>query len=414
MTISRRDFLKASLSAGCFSLCPSIASLSYAEGYDNKPLLIVLFLRGGADGLSLVAPSADSDYIAARSSELRVLDEGDSNGILSNSLDSRAGFRFNPNATSLSELYRGKRLAVLHAVGILDATRSHFVAQEIIEKGINEEGLLSRTDTGWLGRAISGSQGAITGYSATASTDISLYGSNTVLAAPDMFSNFDVPGGQSTRGFLGDISKNSKSSTEVATLNTLNIIATINRDQVREASGRASNKTDNGQFGYDGSGELGRGLSSIAKLSSMDAGLKVAVLDHGGWDTHEGQAYRFSNQVKQLSIGLAAFDQDMRSRNRKYNMIVMTEFGRRLQSNKSGGTDHGHGACWLVLGDSVRGGQMYGKWPGLKNEALDHGVDLAVTTDYRMVLNESLLVSGLNPASSFPELRKSELLRLYA
>lgn len=413
MTVSRRDFLKASLSAGCFNLCPSIASLSYAEGYDNKPLLIALFLRGGADGLSLVAPSADSDYISARSSELRVLDEGDSNSILSNSLDSRAGFRFNPNATFLSELYRSKRLAVVHAVGILDATRSHFVAQEIIEKGINEESSLSRTDSGWLGRAISSSQGSITGYSATASTDISLYGSNTVLAAPDMFSNFDLPGGLSTRGFLGDIAISSKSTADVATLNTLKILATVNREQVRDMNGRDLNKPDIGQSVYDGSGELGRGLSSIARLSSMDTGLKVATLDHGGWDTHEGQAYRFANQVKQLSIGLAAFDQDMRSRNRRYNMIVMTEFGRRLQSNKSGGTDHGHGACWLVLGDSVRGGQMYGKWPGLRNDALDHGVDLAVTTDYRMVLNESLLVSGLNPASSFPELRKSELLRLF-
>jgi uncharacterized protein (DUF1501 family) len=228
-----------------------------------------------------------------------------------------------------------------------------------------------------------------------------------------MFSNFDLPGGQATRGFLSDISKVSKSPSEVATSNTLNILATINRDQVRDMSGHVLNKADTGNLGYDGSGELGRGLSSVARLSSMDAGLKVAALDHGGWDTHEGQAYRFSNQVKQLSIGLAAFDQDMRSRNRKYNMIVMTEFGRRLQGNKSGGTDHGHGACWLVLGDSVRGGQMYGKWPGLKNDALDHGVDLAVTTDYRKVLNESLQESGLNPSSSFPELRRSELLHLY-
>ena len=412
MTMSRRDFLKASLSAGCVSAFSGISSLSYATLGDSNPLLVILFLRGGADGLSLVAPSSDPDYIAARPSDLRVLDEG-SDTILSNSLDNRAGFRFNLNAASLSDLYKSNRLAVVHAVGILDATRSHFVAQEIIEKGINEERFLAATDSGWLGRAISTSNGSINGYSATASTDLSLYGSNSVLSAPDLFGNFNLPGGQSTSDFLREASAGARLSTQVATINTLNIIATVSRDQLREVGGRAISKPENQQVKYDGSGELGRALGSIAKLSSMDVGLKCAALDHGGWDMHEGQAYRFTNQVKQLSIGLAAFDDDMRSRNRRYNLVVMTEFGRRLQSNKSGGTDHGHGACWLAIGDFVKGGQMYGKWPGLKNEALDHGVDLAVTTDYRAVLSESLIASGLNAANSFPGAPKLGALRLY-
>ena len=412
MLISRREFLKASLSAGCVSAWPGISSLSYAGVGDTNPLLVVLFLRGGADGLSLVAPSADPDYIAARPAELRVLDEG-SDAILGNPLDNRSGFRFNPNAVSFSDLYKSNRLAVIHAIGILDATRSHFVAQEIIEKGINEERFLAGTDNGWLGRAISTSKGSINGYSATASTDLSLYGSKSVLSAPDLFGNFNMPGGQSTSDFLREVSEGARLPTRVATINTLNIIATVNRDQLREMGGRATSKTDNQQFRYDGSGELGRALGSVAKLSSMDVGLQCATLDHGGWDTHEAQAYRFTNQVKQLSIGLATFDEDMRSRNRRYNLIVMTEFGRRLQSNKSGGTDHGHGACWLALGDSVKGGRMYGKWPGLKNEALDHGVDLAVTTDYRAVLSESLIASGLNAENTFPGAPKLSVLKLY-
>ena len=146
----------------------------------------------------------------------------------------------------------------------------------------------------------------------------------------------------------------------------------------------------------------------------VERGVPYITINHGGWDTHEGQAGRFANQMRQLSLGLAAFHEDMAASGRRAVTVVMTEFGRRLRSNKSGGTDHGHGACWLVLGDHVRGGRMYGKWPGLATPALDQGVDLAVTTDYRAVLKEVLAGSGLPSKDSFIDWKPAAPLGIFA
>jgi uncharacterized protein (DUF1501 family) len=146
----------------------------------------------------------------------------------------------------------------------------------------------------------------------------------------------------------------------------------------------------------------------------MDVGLAAVCVDHGGWDTHEGQPGRFANQVRQLSLGLAAFHEDMAAALRPVVIVVMTEFGRRVRANKSGGTDHGHGGCWLVLGDQVRGGRMAGKWPGLATQQLDQGVDLAVTTDYRAVLSEALATCGLMTRDEFPDWKVTGSLGLFA
>jgi uncharacterized protein (DUF1501 family) len=120
----------------------------------------------------------------------------------------------------------------------------------------------------------------------------------------------------------------------------------------------------------------------------MDVGLQIASVDYGGWDTHERQANIFNNLTEGLSKSLGAFYNDIASYHKRVTVLVMSEFGRRLKANKSGGTDHGHGNVMLVLGGNVNGGKMYGKWPGLSNGQLDNNVDLAVTTDYRTVLSE--------------------------
>jgi uncharacterized protein (DUF1501 family) len=120
----------------------------------------------------------------------------------------------------------------------------------------------------------------------------------------------------------------------------------------------------------------------------MQVGLTLAAVDMGGWDTHEGQPGRFANQARQLGLALGAFWNDVARYHDRVTVVVVTEFGRRLRANKSEGTDHGHASAMLVLGGTVNGGRMYGKWPGLNADALDHGVDLAVTTDYRTVFGE--------------------------
>ena len=113
-------------------------------------------------------------------------------------------------------------------------------------------------------------------------------------------------------------------------------------------------------------------------------------MDHLGWDTHEYQNGKIDYLLRDLSNALGAFDEDMQAQQQPYTLVVMTEFGRRLRTNRSGGTDHGHASTALIMGNKVAGGQIYGRWPGLSSGQLDRGVDLAATTDYRTVLKRAL------------------------
>jgi uncharacterized protein (DUF1501 family) len=136
--------------------------------------------------------------------------------------------------------------------------------------------------------------------------------------------------------------------------------------------------------------DLAKSLKAVAQLIKMDIGMKVATVDYDGWDMHDGQEWKFAKWCESLSRNLTAFYNDIYVYDKKVTVVVMSEFGRRLKPNKNGGTDHGHGGLMMVLGGNVNGGNIYGKWPGLANEQLDNGVDLAVTTDYRTVLAEIL------------------------
>ena len=131
------------------------------------------------------------------------------------------------------------------------------------------------------------------------------------------------------------------------------------------------------------------GLRSAARLIEAKVGLQYAWVDQLGWDTHENQPGRLNELIRNLSTSLAAFSQDMDAKNQPYTLVVMTEFGRRLRSNRSNGTDHGHGSLGLILGTKVPGGQTMGRWPGLSTGSLDRGVDLAVTTDYQKFLHQA-------------------------
>ena len=136
--------------------------------------------------------------------------------------------------------------------------------------------------------------------------------------------------------------------------------------------------------------ELSQSLQTVAQLLKMGAGPRMVNVDYGGWDTHEHQPGVFARLVKGLSDSLTAFYNDIVAHHNKVTIVVMSEFGRRLRANRSNGTDHGHGNMMMVLGGGIKGGQHYGQWPGLHPEALDKGVDTAVTTDYRNVLGNVL------------------------
>jgi uncharacterized protein (DUF1501 family) len=153
--------------------------------------------------------------------------------------------------------------------------------------------------------------------------------------------------------------------------------------------------------------EAGRALQTVARLIKMEIGLSVACVDIGGWDHHEQMPGRFATLIGQFARALATFWNDTAHYHNRLTVVVMTEFGRRLRSNKSNGTDHGHGGVMMALGGNIRGGAIYGLWPGLSSAQLDNGVDLAVTTDYRAVLAEILTKrrgAGSRIPSIFPGL----------
>ncbi len=414
MEMDRREFLKAAAAAGCLGPLSGISTLaSAAEPVRERPLLVALFLRGGADGLNLVGPSADPEYVAARPPELRVADGGERAGIVvDKSLDPASGFRWHPDAAPLAALYRGGRLAVVHAVGLADGTRSHFVAQGMMERGVADEkrGIL---DSGWLGRACGRVTGPVRGYTAGDAADVALRGAAADLAAPDVSAGLGIPYGAPSANLIRAMSMTGDGPAHRAGIAALDVLEAVDRRLPRDAGGRVLPYQPAGHAAYDGAGPLERPLASLARLARMDVGLAAACVDHGGWDTHQGQPGRFSHQVKELSAGLSAFHEDMAAAGHKAVTVVMTEFGRRFRSNRSNGTDHGHGACWLVLGDGVRGGAMYGRWPGLATARLDHGVDLAVTTDYRAVLAETLAACGLAADASFPGFKAERNLGLF-
>jgi uncharacterized protein (DUF1501 family) len=142
---------------------------------------------------------------------------------------------------------------------------------------------------------------------------------------------------------------------------------------------------------YPKDNPLSDSLKTVAQTIKLGLGLRVSTVDFGNWDTHVNQAWQLNDQIGMLSAALMAFWRDLGNHRDHVSVVVMSEFGRRLKSNESGGTDHGHGNAMMVLGAKVKGGRMYGKWPGLANDALDEGADLAITTDYRTVLAELMV-----------------------
>jgi len=232
-------------------------------------------------------------------------------------------------------------------------------------------------------------------YSATNGTAFALRGAVNTLSSPDLAQGVSLPYGAGTNQLLSSLYQGGNNPSQQAGRAALTVLDSIDRQLVKDASGKPLAYQSAGSRKYDGGGELGRNLASVARLARLSPALSVACADMGGWDTHENQPSRFANQVRQLSAALAAFHEDMAAAHRPVVVLVMTEFGRRVRANKSNGTDHGHGSCWLALGDGIRGGRMLGRWPGLATPQLDQGVDLAVTTDYRQILAEVLRGVGL-------------------
>lgn len=364
------------------------------------PILVVIFLRGGADGLALVSPTSDPDFIAARPEMLRVLRKGDSAGRAIRQDVADIDFRFHPAATAFADLYDAGDLSLIHAAGLPEATRSHFDAEARIERGVFGADLVPGDPSGWIGRwlANAGPQGPMPALAVGAMRPASLIGADSAVA--ETLGDLVLGGNHWLAGLL-----QTRLAADLGTKGPLQrpVQGLIGLSDLIRGRFWSNDSGDlrpyNPSTAYPEDNPLSQPLMTVAQSIKSDLGLRVATVDFPGWDTHVAQGDAFATQVATLSTALMAFWRDLGPLQQDVSVVVMSEFGRRLQSNTAGGTDHGRGNVMLVLGPQAKGGRMVGRWPGLANEALEEGADLAVVTDYRDVLAE-LLATHLRTADT--------------
>jgi len=363
------------------------ASSLLADGSAPDGQLLVVFLRGGMDGLNFVAPADDPNYIAARPVTMRLADAGPNAGLPLGNAPAGLDFRLHLQAAPLKEIYDSGQLAFVHACGLTDGTRSHFEAMDLIERGAAKQNLAN----GWLTRFLAqqqiASSAVLPAASGNGSIANSLLGCAAAMPVPDA-SAFRFSGSPEQlvalrKLYMGD------HPLQRAGAQALRAFDAFQSKLAKAPNGDPIPYTPQNHADY-GDSDIGRSLCSVARLMKMDIGLRVATVDFGGWDTHQGQAGIFNALVAQLAKALGAFYNDVSFYQHRLNVVVMSEFGRRLKSNQSDGTDHGHGNVMMVLGAGVAGGRIHGPWPGLATEQLDNRADLAITTDFRTVLADVL------------------------
>ncbi len=403
MRLNRRNFLEGALAGGALLTLDAgtLRQIAFAASPEGKHrILIVVHLRGACDGLNLVCPANDPHLITARPAELRVLADGDRAGLgIPSATTPHVDWRLHPSAPELAELYKSSALAFVHAAGIPEANRSHFVATDIMDHGAADGSSLARIRGGWLGRYLAQSKqagGGLPAVSASGSLAGEFAGFGSAFAVPDLANGLPLPWDQKAALAVEQLYRQMPGATGAAGVRALDAAKLVAARLPRGSDGKFMPYLDQKES-YDKSGDIGRGLRTIARLVKLDIGLVAASVDVGGWDTHEGQQGRFQNNVQRLSTGLGAFWNDLSAYHDRVTVVAYGEFGRRLRANRSGGTDHGRGGVMIVMGAGVKGGRVLGPWPGLDDGALDERVDLAVKTDYRLVLSELLEFHGSGP-----------------
>lgn len=339
--------------------------------------LVVVFLRGAADALNMVVPHGEAAYYRLRPG-LGIPRPDDPRALPNlRSIDLDGFFGLHPALRPLLPVFREGRLAVVHACGAPDESRSHFLAQELMERGAeNPLGPAS----GWIGRHLAALGGSGSSARAVALGEMpqrSLSGPIPVTVMRSI-ADFHLPGGTKVNDFTRALTALYGGTDPLAARGreTLDLLETLGKIQAPADAFPTS--------------AFGQGLAQAAALIHADVGLEAAALDLGGWDTHfaqGGSQGQMAALLSDLAAGLAAFRANLDDRIDRVNLVVMTEFGRRAYENASLGTDHGHGGLMLLLGGGVDGGKVHGEWPGLEPEQLFGPGDLAVTSDYRDVLS---------------------------
>ncbi len=380
MAISRRDFLKSTgvalstVAMPSFLIRTALAQKNAGRGKDH-PIIIAIFQRGAADGISMVVPFGDKHYYELRpqigiAAPSRSRDE--------DAIDLDGFFGLHPSLNSLKPIYDENRLWIFPAVRPPANTRSHFDAQDYMESGTPGN---KAVNDGWLNRYLQANrQMDATPFRAVAISPNLPRCLTGVAPAVAMrrVADFGIRGGAATPEIEELFAEMYKD-----TFDAVRMLRSATSQQYTPTAGAS----------YPNSA-FGQSLQQIAQLIKSDIGLEVAFTDIGGWDTHTNQGNsrgQLANRLKDFGDGLAALYHDLGDRMQNVVIITMTEFGRAMRQNGSGGTDHGHASCSFVFGGGIRGGKVYGQWPGLAPEQLYEHRDLALTTDFRNVFSEILI-----------------------
>jgi uncharacterized protein (DUF1501 family) len=385
---NRRVFLRnsalAMVGAGSVPLWLRRALYAADAPARRNRVLIAIFQRGAADGLNVVVPHGEKAYYDLRPT-IAVPRPGRGAGGEDAAIDLDGFFGLHPSLAPLKSLFDEGRLAIVNAAGSPDPTRSHFDAQDYMESGTPG---LKATDSGWMNRALPPRGGEASPVRAVAmgpTLPRAMRGSQPAIAVQRL-ADFEVRDAQAAGEFERLYLESPDAQLGPAGRETFEAVAILRsiRNQPYAPAGGAQYPR----------GRFGESLRQIAQLIKAGAGVEMAFADIGGWDHHvnesgqrasEGQ---LANLLREFGQALTAFWRDMGHRMEEVALVTMSEFGRTARENGNRGTDHGHANCMFAMGGAIRGGKVYGRWPGLEKEQLYEGRDLALTTDFRDVLGE--------------------------
>jgi uncharacterized protein (DUF1501 family) len=403
---SRRTFIKsAGLGFVALGLPPPFLVRAAGAGEAARgKVLVVVFQRGGLDGLNVVVPFKDRAYYSLRPS-IAVAEP------LSGpecAIDLDGFYALHPALAPLKGIYDQGRLAIIHASGSPDNSRSHFDAQDYMEVGT--PGIKSTPD-GWLNRCLSGKAAGdspFRGVAVSPQTPRIMTGAAPALTISSI-EEFRPRNPRIAPALQGLYAGSADPLFRRGGASLFDAMARLRAVEAKIPASAA---------GYP-AGKFAAGLKQIARLIKADVGLEIAFSEIEGWDTHvaEGGATgQLANRLRELGDGIAAFCEDLGDRMEDVVLVTLSEFGRTARENGSRGTDHGHANVMFVIGPRVRGGKVYGRWPGLAPEVLYEGRDLDLTTDYRSVCSEILARHMGRPDTQkiFPGFRAASPLGLIA
>ena len=393
--VSRRGFIKGGglalfgIGLGGIPgfLAEAAASAANSSLYKKRKIMVCIFQRGAMDGLMAVTPFTDNFLKNARPSLfMTAANKGNDKPLID--LDGRFGLH--PAMAGFEPMFRENRLAIVHGIGSPNTTRSHFDAQDFMESGTPFK---KGTPSGWLNRAVGllGHEGAspFQGVSLTSSLPRSFYGQNAAVAIKNL-ADFNIQ----MRGNLAGAKMASKSFEDLYDQTSSGLLKNTGKESFEAI--KMLQKTDVRNYKPENNvsyptSALGNSLKQIAQLIKMDVGMEVAFAESGGWDTHFNQGKDtgvFARNVNDLSSSMMAFWADLSRYQDDVTVMTMTEFGRTVAQNGTGGTDHGRASCNFILGNGVKGGLVHGLVNPLSKDNLEDGRDLAVTTDFRSVFSE--------------------------